>query len=89
MELFFKNDDQSQHYSVLLFLNDFMADFYGSREVFENINSSTILTIQPKLARVLVYSPGSENKHFFERLEYGISYALRIPLTCNQNTKSN
>lgn len=66
-----------------------MADFYGSREVFENLNSSMILTIQPKLARVLVYSPGSENKHFFERLEYGISYAIRIPLTCDEKIKSN
>lgn len=66
-----------------------MADFYGSREVFQNLNSSMVLTIQPKLSRVLVYSPGSENTHFFERLEYGISYALQIPLTCDQNIKSN
>ncbi|RNA33503.1 2-oxoglutarate and iron-dependent oxygenase domain-containing 3-like [Brachionus plicatilis] len=84
-----KNDREWQQYSVILFLNDFMADFYGSREVFENLNSSMILTIQPKLARVLVYSPGSENKHFFERLEYGISYAIRIPLTCDEKIKSN
>ncbi|CAF0882260.1 unnamed protein product [Brachionus calyciflorus] len=70
-------------YSVVLFLNDYMSEFYGGRYFLHNTDNKTVVTIQPKLARLLVYSPGSENKQHFERLVYGNSYLLRIPLTCN------
>lgn len=78
-----KNVFESVNFVSVVYLNDYMAEFNGGRMHFNNLQDNTILSIQPKKARLLVYSPGSENKNYDERLLYGERYALTIPFTCD------
>lgn len=68
--------------------------------MIDDQNKSTFLSIEPKKARVIVYSAGSENKNQIEELKEGDrivpsknrpeKYSFTIYFTCNKQlaTKS-
>ena len=74
---------KSFHYTSLLYLNDFGKDFQGGRFIFvdkDNVNS----TVEPRKARVSMFTSGAENLHFVEKVTSGVRYALTVSFTCDQ-----
>ena len=80
-----KNTYDSFYYTSLVYLNSHQLDYYGGRFVFKNLdNHRTSLSIEPKTARVLLFTSGAENEHYVEPVISGTRYALTIAFTCNQ-----
>ncbi|KAI5651385.1 2-oxoglutarate and iron-dependent oxygenase domain-containing protein 3 [Phthorimaea operculella] len=77
-----KETYKSFHYTTLLYLGDYNIDFKGGRFVFvdEKINS----TIEPRKARLSMFTSGAENLHYVEKVVSGIRYAMTISFTCDK-----
>ncbi|XP_023937549.1 2-oxoglutarate and iron-dependent oxygenase domain-containing protein 3 [Bicyclus anynana] len=73
---------KSFHYTTLLYLSDYGIDFKGGRFVFidEKINS----TVEPRKARLSMFTSGAENTHYVEKVTSGVRYAMTIPFTCDK-----
>jgi len=78
-----KQTYKSFHYTSLLYLNTYYhhGGFFGGRFVF--VDKEANYTIEPKQSRVSVFTSGSENAHFVERVEKGVRYAITISFTCD------
>ncbi|XP_037522755.1 2-oxoglutarate and iron-dependent oxygenase domain-containing protein 3 [Rhipicephalus sanguineus] len=72
----------SFHYTSLLYLTDYNADFGGGRLVFVDGTRGNA-TVEPKKGRVLAFTSGSENPHFVEKVDKGIRYALTVSFSCD------
>lgn len=72
----------SFHYTSLLYLSDFDADFTGGRFVFVD-KDGVNRTVEPRKGRVSMFTSGSENPHFVERVTTGERYALTVSFTCD------
>lgn len=72
----------SFHYTSLLYLTDYNADFGGGRLVFVD-GSRGNATVEPKKGRVLAFTSGSENPHFVEKVDRGVRYALTVSFSCD------
>lgn len=73
---------KSFHFTSLLYLNDYGKDFQGGRFVFvdkDNVNS----TVEPRKARVSMFTSGAENLHFVEKVTSGVRYAITVSFTCD------
>lgn len=66
----------------MLYLNTYYQEFSGGRFVFADKQAN--YTVEPKKSRVLVFTSGSENPHFVERVEKGTRYAITISFTCDK-----
>lgn len=77
-----KETYETFHYTSLLYLNDYGADFQGGRFIFIQKNNSTVV-VEPKKGRVSMFTSGSENIHFVERVKSGVRYALTVSFTCD------
>lgn len=64
-----KQTYKSFHYTSLLYLNTYYQQFSGGRFVFADTKGN--YTIDPKQSRVSVFTSGSENPHFVEKVERG------------------
>ncbi|XP_034833408.1 2-oxoglutarate and iron-dependent oxygenase domain-containing protein 3-like [Maniola hyperantus] len=73
---------KSFHFTTLLYLSDYDVDFNGGRFVFidEGFNS----TIEPRKARLSMFTSGAENSHYVEKVTSGVRYAMTIPFTCDK-----
>ncbi|CAH2267302.1 2-oxoglutarate and iron-dependent oxygenase domain-containing protein 3-like [Pararge aegeria] len=73
---------KSFHYTTLLYLSDYSIDFEGGRFVFidEKFNS----TVEPRKARLNMFTSGAENSHYVEKVTSGVRYAMTIPFTCDK-----
>ncbi|XP_060591981.1 2-oxoglutarate and iron-dependent oxygenase domain-containing protein 3-like [Ruditapes philippinarum] len=71
----------SFHYTSLLYLTTYGADFTGGRFIFVDGEKET--AIEPRLGRVSFFTSGSENIHYVEKLETGVRYAITISFTCD------
>ncbi|KAG5885208.1 hypothetical protein JTB14_012231 [Gonioctena quinquepunctata] len=82
-----KHTYESFHYTSLLYLNDYSRDFKGGRFVFsDDITQPTKnTTIEPRKGRVLMFTSGSENPHFVERVTEGIRFAITVSFTCDSS----
>ena len=80
-----KKTYKSFHYTSLLYLNTYYDQFSGGRFVF--VDKKANYTVEPKQNRVLVFTSGSENGHFVERVEKGVRYAITISFTCDPQLK--
>ena len=79
------NNTEHYHYSGLLYLSTINKDFTGGRLKFFNSDEVTLeQVIEPKAARLLVFSSGRENPHLFERVTTGSRMVLAFWFTCNQ-----
>ena len=79
------NNTEHYHYSGLLYLSTINKDFKGGRLKFFNSDEVTLeQIIEPKAARLLIFSSGRENPHSFERVEEGNRMVLAFWFTCNQ-----
>ncbi|XP_074032949.1 2-oxoglutarate and iron-dependent oxygenase domain-containing protein 3 [Leptinotarsa decemlineata] len=80
-----KRTYESFHYTSLLYLNDYGRDFKGGRFVFtDDISKPTKnTTVEPRKGRVLMFTSGSENPHFVERVSEGLRYAITVSFTCD------
>ncbi|XP_037292383.1 2-oxoglutarate and iron-dependent oxygenase domain-containing protein 3 [Manduca sexta] len=76
-----KETYSSFHFTTLLYLNDFGVDFEGGRFVF--IDNAVNRTIEPRKARVSMFTSGKENYHFVEKVTKGVRYAMTISFTCD------
>lgn len=73
---------KSFHFTSLLYLNDYGKDFKGGRFIFvdkDNVNS----TVEPRKARVSMFTSGAENLHFVEKVTAGVRYAITVSFTCD------
>jgi len=79
------NNTEHYHYSGLLYLSTINKDFTGGRLKFYNSDEVTLeQIIEPKAARLLIFSSGRENPHSFERVTFGNRMVLAFWFTCNQ-----
>ncbi|CAH1398516.1 unnamed protein product [Nezara viridula] len=78
-----KETYESFHYTSLIYLNDFGIDFEGGRFVFDDPDNHTSI-IEPKTARVLMFSSGGENIHRVEKVLSGQRFAITISFTCDK-----
>ncbi|RWS14948.1 2-oxoglutarate and iron-dependent oxygenase domain-containing protein 3-like protein [Dinothrombium tinctorium] len=76
-----KHTYRSFHYTSILYLSTYNEDFEGGRFVFVDQNQN--VTIEPRTARVLAFTSGSENTHYVERVTKGTRYALTVSFTCD------
>lgn len=72
-------------YTTLLYLTDFDQDFKGGRFVF--MDKKANYTVEPRKGRVLMFTSGSENEHFVEKVTEGKRYALTVAFTCDPSKK--
>uniref|UniRef100_T1ISY3 Fe2OG dioxygenase domain-containing protein n=1 Tax=Strigamia maritima TaxID=126957 RepID=T1ISY3_STRMM len=77
-----KETYESFHYTSLLYLSNYGVTFSGGQFVFidKNINA----TIEPKLGRLSMFTSGSENLHYVEKVVSGERFALTISFTCDK-----
>lgn len=78
-----KETYESFHYTSLLYLTDYGMDFQGGRFIFIEKDNSTVV-VEPRKGRVSMFTSGSENVHFVERIKSGVRYALTVSFTCDQ-----
>ena len=79
------NNTEHYHYSGLLYLSTINKDFTGGRLKFFNSDEVTLeQVIEPKAARLLIFSSGRENPHSFERVTSGNRMVLAFWFTCNK-----
>ena len=76
-----KETYKSFHYTSLLYLSNHNEHFNGGRFVFVGTNNN--VTIEPKIGRVSIFTSGSENPHFVEKVTSGTRYALTVSFTCD------
>ncbi|CAH1155618.1 unnamed protein product [Phaedon cochleariae] len=78
---------ESFHYTSLLYLNDYAKDFQGGRFVFtDDISKPTKnTTVEPRKGRVLMFTSGSENPHYVERVTKGSRFAITVSFTCDSS----
>ncbi|CAG2171135.1 unnamed protein product [Oppiella nova] len=69
------------HFTSVLYLSTYGADFSGGRLIFTDEMSNT--TIEPKLGRLSALTSGTENEHFVERVTSGTRYSLLFTFTCD------
>ncbi|KAJ0175059.1 hypothetical protein K1T71_009200 [Dendrolimus kikuchii] len=73
---------KSFHYTTLLYLSDYDIDFKGGRFVF--IDEKFNRTIEPRKARLSMFTSGKENLHYVEKVTSGVRYAMTISFTCDK-----
>lgn len=78
-----KETYESFHYTTLLYLADYGRDFQGGRFVFVDSDKAN-RTIEPRKGRVSMFTSGSENLHFVERVTAGTRYAITVSFTCDK-----
>ncbi|CAH0588123.1 unnamed protein product [Chrysodeixis includens] len=76
-----KESYKSFHYTTLLYLNDYNTDFKGGRFVF--IDEKFNRTVEPRKARLSMFTSGRENFHYVEKVSSGIRYAVTVSFTCD------
>lgn len=85
-EYWHKHVDKQQfegfHYTALVYLNTHQVDYFGGRFVWIDANNLTE-THEPRKGRVSVFSSGTENRHYVEKVLSGTRYAMTIPFTCD------
>ncbi|GFG35427.1 hypothetical protein Cfor_05633 [Coptotermes formosanus] len=78
-----KETYDSFHYTSLLYLTDYGHDFHGGRFIFVD-GDNTNRTVEPRKGRVSMFTSGSENLHYVEKVSSGTRYALTVSFTCDQ-----
>lgn len=73
---------KSFHYTTLLYLSDYNLDFKGGRFVF--VDDKFNRTVEPRKARLSMFTSGHENLHFVEKVNSGTRYAMTISFTCDK-----
>ena len=78
------NNTKHYHYSGLLYMSTYNEDFTGGRLHFvDRFNhSKSVEVVEPKAGRVVIFSSGSENSHFVERVTSGQRFVLAFWFTC-------
>ncbi|KAJ9595057.1 hypothetical protein L9F63_013654 [Diploptera punctata] len=79
-----KETYESFHYTSLLYLADYGRDFEGGRFVFIDKDDNTNRTVEPRKGRVSMFTSGSENVHYVERVTSGTRYAITVSFTCDE-----
>lgn len=77
-----KHTYESFHYTSLLYLNDYSKDYQGGRFVYVDKRSN--VTVEPRKARLSMFTSGAENPHFVERVTEGERFAITISFTCDR-----
>ncbi|KAF9411302.1 hypothetical protein HW555_009867 [Spodoptera exigua] len=77
-----KETYKSFHYTTLLYLGDYNIDFKGGRFVF--VDEKFNRTVEPRKARLSMFTSGRENLHYVEKVTSGNRYAMTISFTCDQ-----
>lgn len=80
--IYFQETYKSFHYTSLLYLTDYGRDFQGGRFVFMDKDNVT-RAVEPRKARVTMFTSGSENVHYVEKVTSGTRYALTVSFTCD------
>nr|CAD7428683.1 unnamed protein product [Timema monikensis] len=78
-----KETYESFHYTSLLYLTDYGHDFQGGRFVFVDKDNSN-KTVEPRKGRVSMFTSGSENVHYVEKVSSGTRYAITVSFTCDE-----
>jgi len=69
------------HYTALIHLGTYGSDFEGGRFVL--VDSNTNRTVEPRKGRLTLFTSGSENLQYTERVKSGEYYLLTIAFTCD------
>lgn len=77
-----KETYKSFHYTTLLYLGDYNIDFKGGRFVF--VDEKFNRTVEPRVARLSMFTSGRENFHYVEKVTSGVRYAMTISFTCDK-----
>lgn len=68
----------------MLYLSNYGKEFDGGRFIFiDSSQRNQTISIEPKRGRISVFTSGSENVHFVEKVQQGIRYAITISFTCD------
>ena len=83
------NNTRHYHYSGLLYMSTYGTDFTGGRLHFVNRSetSQSVEIVEPKAGRMVIFSSGSENPHFVERVTSGERYVLAFWFTCTPSKR--
>lgn len=84
-----KDQYEGFHYTTLVYLNGHQHEYMGGRFYWRNLADNTTLSHEPNKGRVSVFTSGSENKHYVEKVLSGVRYAVTIPFTCNEKLAIN
>nr|XP_006816339.1 PREDICTED: 2-oxoglutarate and iron-dependent oxygenase domain-containing protein 3-like [Saccoglossus kowalevskii] len=68
-------------YTSLVYLTDYGKDFDGGRFVF--VDKEANWTVEPRVGRLSLFTSGSENLHYVEKVSSGTRYAITVSFTCN------
>ena len=82
--IYIKADAPHTCFTAIVQFSTYVKEFLGSRFQFRNADNRTILSIQPKKARVLIYTTGSENEYYVEKIQKGDFITLKFSFTCDQ-----
>lgn len=83
----FQETYKSFHYTTLLYLGDYGIDFKGGRFVF--IDDKYNSTVEPRKGRVSMFTSGSENYHYVEKVTDGVRYAMTVAFSCDKKYEIN
>jgi len=75
------------HYSGLLYLSNYGEDFSGGRLIFIDEEDENKIIVEPKIARMAIFTSGNEHPHYVERLESGQRFVLSFWFTCKTEKK--
>ena len=83
------NNTEHYHFSGLLYMSTYQADFGGGRLLFysggeEQSGLEASHIVEPIAGRVAIFSSGPENPHRVERLDWGQRFVLAFWFTCNE-----
>lgn len=78
-----KETYEAFHFTSLLYLNNYGHDFQGGRFLFVDADK-TNRTVEPRAGRVSMFTSGSENTHFVERVRSGTRFAITVSFTCDE-----
>lgn len=78
------NNTAHYQYSGLLYMSTFEKDFQGGRLHFVSPDDFSAVedTVEPRAGRAVVFTSGSENPHFVERVTGGQRFVLAFWFTC-------
>lgn len=84
-----KKFNKKQHcVTALVFLNDFVIDFDGGQIVFNNNDKGLVISIQGRAGRLVMFTSGEENRHFFEEVWAKYSYMYVTGFECGSGSGS-
>mmetsp|Transcript_29954 Transcript_29954/g.96639 ORF Transcript_29954/g.96639 Transcript_29954/m.96639 type:complete len:328 (-) Transcript_29954:75-1058(-) len=84
-----KDNTAHYEYSGLLYLSDFGKDFQGGLFEFVDDQGASLLQVEPRRGRLLLFASTRDNRHKVNRVTEGLRFALSFWFTCDPQFEFN